>query len=294
MPVYRSYNVRALSFYRPDTGEVAQFDLIVGTTFEVVSTPVKQLIQGGKRVPVMDRVTLKVTLIDNGLREQLLSWARNHVGVRAVAAGTPNLQWYETGYLRITQENKREDGLWAFTVELEADQVFGQKTIHMNANLLAYLGWQDSNANNAADNYTFTGLGPTAFSSLIQSLGSVGNYSSMSTGILANAGNAVVFPISGIRIDASIDVTTLHTVLNYHFQTFRARSFANAELNSVVLSSPSIGVKVVQQTTPNSTYYLVYEFAQGNGVATTGGMGVRCPAMTTDRSLTPGTSFMSW
>lgn len=286
MPVYRAHSVQAISFFRPTTGEVAQFDLIENQSLEVTVKPIQQIVQAGKKITVKQLVTLKVTVFDSGLSDMLRTWQDNYQLVEVVAAGEPNLQWYEDSYLRITNESKLADGLWKYTLEVEAVQVLGQKTIHMNQNLLAYLGWADANADGIND--TFANISAIATSLTFSS--GVQSFTTGASGI-TEFRRDIVLPVTGIELMLS----NSFTVMNEPNADMRIlfRDFANNTLTTFQPNIQGVGVSVGNVVIPATAYTLrVAIFYVSPSTAKT--VSMRNPALTTNRKLTPGTSFMNY
>lgn len=289
MPTYRAHSVQAISFYRPDTGEVAQFDLIDGQAFELTRKPIMQTVQAGKKITVKDLVTLKVTVFDSGMLDMLKTWQAYYVPIQAVAAGEPNLQWYDSCHLRITKETKSAEGLWKFTLEMEAVEVFGQQNIFMNENLLAYLGWKDTNGDNKADYYTILNGTATLFQTNIQRL----NLTPM--GSAAEFFSRIEFPISGLLLHFSVNYAIQFVPLNGALST--RMEFMNYAQQ--ILANPSVSytipnIRSVSGKTPANTFFLNVILARiVSGDPSIGG-GYSNPALTTNGKITPGTTFMSW
>jgi len=287
MPVYRSHHVQAISFYRPDTGETAQFNLIEGATFEVVSKPLMQVIQAGKKITVQELVTLKVTVFDFAFIDMLTTWQDNYIPVQAVAAGSPNLQWYESGYLRITSEMKASEGLTKLTLELEAVQVLNNKNIHMNENLLAYKSWSDSDLNGLADAYSTRLEGDavaiSTFSAGIQTL----NVTTAGTNTSIRI--TLIFPISGVSLKMSYFRANTEAAL----ERLDMLDFAGTlRVFGVTAVTTSTGIKSARIVSDSLCYGISCDFVRMFSVANNRQFSY--PALTTNGSLTPGTKFMNW
>jgi len=288
MPVYRSHHVQAISFYRPDTGETAQFNLIEGATFEVVSKPLMQVIQAGKKITVQELVTLKVTVFDFAFIDMLTTWQDNYIPVQAVAAGSPNLQWYESGYLRITSEMKASEGLTKLTLELEAVQVLNNKNIHMNENLLAYLGWADANGDGVADGY----LNVNSVLTNLSFANSVQQFTSGVGGTSDFRSSDVVFPIDGVGLTQSVNYIQNDEPSSRIQVKQRDYSFATIATSTSLLYV-AIGIQVNLFKTLPELFSLGQSYFYRSPAT---GQIVRLsnPALTTNGSLTPGTKFMNW
>ena len=287
MPVYFAQNVQAISIYNPATGEVEQFDLIEGDSYSVSEAPIQMSVQAGKQITTKKLLTFNARLFDRGASFDMLRlWEDNLTPVNIVAAGQPNLQWYENSYIQIEDVTEEDDGLWGFTVTCPAEQFFGFETIFMRQNLLAFNGWQDANNDDAPDGYdSGSAVNPLSF------LDGRFDFEQGGTGSDTEVRFLLLFyPISGVELTFS-EIATWddddHGIVALAFGG--AGTLASEILRVQQITDDLTSVNIV---TPANTYFLNIILARAN--APTQDVALKNPALTTNGKLTPGTKFMDW
>ena len=280
----RSYaGIKVASIYDPATGIVVQVNTLLPDS-EFYKRPVKAPHPLGETVVGYD-CFLRLSFFDQTSKAQLETWANARTPLRVVCVGVDkHIQWYESVPIAFTAETifDAKTGINRSYIEMS---FFGANpAVYSNVNLLAYLGWADTVVNNLADNYTLTGATAVSFTSLVQTIGNVIG----TNGVYAD----VQFPVSGITLVPSFDVTALHSVdLNHRMQILN-RNFAAGTISTTNVDSTSTGIKSGANATPAGIYTMRFFPIIGNG-GSAGNVAGRNPALTVGR-LTPGTSFMGY
>jgi hypothetical protein len=284
--------LHTISIYNPADGTVCQInsilenegELVVGRPFEENrNTRGESIFAGTENV-------LELLIDSNStIYNQIRAWEAAGTRVRAVGAGFQrNLQWYENTLIEIMPKNHFAPGkLGGRIVRLKhngpAPQIFA------NRNLLAYLGWQDANADGLADGYVTQGAGVTAvsFASNIQTISCINAFTGFRT-------SNIQFPISGVRLTFSSEITTVWTsgLQNIHTLNY---NFTNSLIQDVGISGQNtLGIKALSIITVPSIYTIQFFPFRTTQTGVEANASFRNPAITTDGSLTPGTSFMDF
>lgn len=160
---------RVVSIYRPDTGAVVQLNSVI----QEATSYTRESVGDGPLSPHLGRYeggarhAFTCRFLGHAEGQQLMAWFEQGVPVQAVAIaaaqGGRNLQWYESVRLDACRPvdlggfaKGRGD---AYEVRMVADHP--RAKVYSNTNLLAYIGWQDSNSDGVADGYNLAGA-PTA------------------------------------------------------------------------------------------------------------------------------------
>gem|GEM_PF-2248539 len=249
---------RIVSFYRPDTGQVVQIENVVAGETKYDFAPHED----GAKDPHGGTYfgggvhTFVCRFTGTAAGQALMNWYQQGVPVRCVAiAAHPNgrnLQWYQTTLMTharpvevVGEAKGRAD---VYEVKMVTDSP--RAKVYSNVNLLAYLGWQDTDpANGVMDGYTLTG---TAVST---TPGGTQRVAVSSSTVTVSA--TLELPVAGLAVMASGVATDIHgtalSEVGVAVQTFAgvamASSFSEYEFTGEAFSAnatvPVGGYKVV-------------------------------------------------
>lgn len=280
----------AASIYRPDTGDVVQLNELVPELCAIENGTIQQELTFSKYQAAKSHV-LKIGSTDFDAFETIRQWSEEKRLVRAVVAGIDrNVQFYESveiGEFLLEPKGNRRDGDTKWGIALEA--IGRNPQVFNNQNLLAYLGWKDSNSNNIADGYIRLN-GESAPVYLFTAGQQSVNFGATNRGL--ELGVNVEFPISNLALTKSAKKVSGNTLK----VGVRSLSFAGATLANEVSAGTFSNVTpvAITSTTVSNVYFVAVFMFPENGVTFPTPVVFENPALTVNGKLTPGTKFMGW
>jgi hypothetical protein len=208
----------------------------------------------------------------------------------AVAAGLNgrNLQWYEDETFVIEETSLFDPASTEYPYTLRMRNVSSSPSIHMNQNLLAYLGWEDSNSDGLADGYNIVNFDSSTFSADTQTIEETGVDTAMSMT------TDIIFPVSGFDLTLSVNQTSLYSGAGTNAIYISSRQFNDSVVQFNEENHSSTGVASMTSSVPSNTYKFKVAIMVVRSIASTGSKSCKFPALTTNGKLTSGTEFMNF
>ena len=276
---------KVISIYDPATGTVVQLNSLLPET-DVTVKPIFVETPSGLEFGGFS-AEANFEFYDDAGFTQLRTWFTNFTPVRAVGVGsTVNLQWYESVTLKNVEMVRTPDartGLHRFRVQMV--YAGDLPAIYMNRNLLAYLGWNDANADGIPEGYTNASIPTVAFNN------GNGEFTATNMNDASDRLEAtIIFPIAGVTLVKSVFAVSSSIQQGVRL---RSQTFAGTNLldSSNYVTSSNI-INSLSYLTPAGIYW-IYASPCRSGTASTNSSVQKFPALTTDGSRTPGTSFMN-
>lgn len=285
--------VQAFSVYDPSTGNVVQVDGKYVETFDF--TQQRGGTEGpasptGGSVSVGDFSEVEIVFVDVAGKSQLETWRTNDTPVSLVAAGEQAaIQWYETDIISELEEQPVFDqhadlNRYRFVMRRQGH---GIHDIYKGTNLLRAVNhqvgssflndsWQDSDSSGVADGYsTNNNTSNESFGSDVQS------FDTASNGNASHINATIEFPVSGVDLTLSSNLTQLHSseddVVKINF--FDSN---NSGLSASSTTVSSTGRASVTNTTPSSIFDLRVDTHRVNNSSTTETVKHKLPALRLD------------
>lgn len=277
----------AVSFYNPATGTVVQIDeeyLSGEVSFEKQEVEPDQKDPTGGWPYVAEECVFEVPIYDFAGFAQLAEWARNDTRISAVAAGVQSsVQWHERDRITVTKDPlvSEKGGVQAYTVTMR--RTAPHPEIYNHVNLLAHLGWSDTDGDGQADGYNIIADG----SSFNESIG-------QQVVVRADGGrsNVVVkrripWPLSGVEVTLSgywqKRFSSGYTEYLVRQLAYSPDSIQQIQGDTRTIESRREREKLTVETVPQ-VYHLEMQIIRGGDFSSSDQAKIRDPALRTDGS----------
>jgi len=208
--------LKKASWYNPDTGTVVQADMIAedGEFYTRAIEDPDDETATGEPPYAGDESYCQLMVFDMSLLSQLKAWEENDTRISMVAAGVQqNIQWYERDLVSAKPVYPVAAGRRNHINVTMERTGHGAHDIYGHVNLLSHLGttadpWTDADGDNIADGYRLQdGMQAKNFGTIngnekVQSVNTDKDFAELYTEIF--------FPIAGVNIKTSIEITQLH------------------------------------------------------------------------------------
>ena len=251
MPIYDG--ISAICVYDPTTGTTAEITKPIANSFEFSKRDFEtgETSATGGKLYQGDSSSCSFSFLDpdGSVSTQLKAWKQARTRVSMVAIGpSVAVLWQETDHVSISPSAlggmvKGRADRWDFEIMREGH---GQHAIYRQANLLAHVGWADSDSDEVADGYTEHDPGGGGTSTLTFASGQQTIEANELSGIYYD----LVLPFSShaLSLTLSVDVDSLHTASSSYSLRLQWLNFAGTALQSSVATPTSTGRQSVTAT----------------------------------------------